>query len=111
MILVHTTTSAEWAPHNGACMMDEDEAPRASYGETRFEVVIPDGLVIEEVEVTREDIDANEWPGDRKAQRAAYEADGIDIITYQDMDASGRAHQTWRLVSARAVAAVSVLTT
>jgi hypothetical protein len=109
MILVHTTNAAEWAPHNGACMMDEDEAPRASYGENRFEVVIPDGLVTEKVDVSSEDIDANNWPGDRASQRAAYAASGIDIITYQDMDASGRAHQTWRLVSARAVAAVSVL--
>jgi hypothetical protein len=109
MVLVHTTAAAEWAPHNGACMMHAEDAPRASYGEHRFEVVIPDDLVIEDVDVSREDIDNNDWPGDRASQRAAYEADGIDIITYQDMDANGRAHQTWRLVSARAVAAVSVL--
>ena len=108
MVLVHTTNSADWTLHIGACLMDADEAPRATYGEHRFEVTIADDLVIEEVEVSREDIDANEWPGDRKADRAAYEARGIDVLCYEDMDTSGRAHTTWRLVSARAVASATV---
>lgn len=105
MILVHTTRNADWAPHIGACLMDADEAPRASYGEYRFDVAIGDDLVIEDVEVSREDIDANEWPGDRAADRAAYAARGVDVLCYEDMDHNGRAHTTWRLVSARAVEA------
>ena len=108
MVLVHTTNSADWTLHIGACLMDADEAPRATYGEHRFEVTIADDLVIEEVEVSREDIDANEWPGDRKADRAAYAARGVDVLCYEDMDTSGRAHTTWRLVSARAVASATV---
>lgn len=108
MTLTHTTSNVAWLAHVGACLMDADEAPRATYGEHRFEVTIGDDLVFEEVEVSREDIDANEWPGDRAADRAAYAARGVDVLRYEDMDANGRAHTTWRLVSARAVASTSV---
>ena len=107
MILIHTTSNIAWFAHNGACLLDADEAPRATYGEHRFEVTIADDLVIEDIEVSREDIDANEWPGDRKSDRALYEARGVDVLRYEDMDASGRGHTTWRLVSARAVASTA----
>ncbi len=100
MIVAHTTRRADWKPHNGACFLAND---RASYGEFRYEYELPSELLIEEVQITREQIDENEWPGDTARERAAYASQGIDVIVYDDMDESGRSHTTYRIVSDRAV--------
>lgn len=103
----HTSPAAIWAPHVGACLMETDGYAR--YGAFRHSVAIQlDGLTVRRVEVSREDIDANNWPGDTAVSLAALAADGVDIVEYDDMDECGRQHTTWRLVTAAAVAASSV---
>lgn len=105
MTLYHTSRRASVQPHIGFCATESDSA---SYGDNLFSVAIGAGLTIVDVVVTRKQIDANEWPGDTEEECAAFAADGVDVISYLDMDDAGRQHQTWRLVSARAVAATTV---
>lgn len=106
MNLIHCTHAHSWRPYEGACFT---RIPYPSYGRYAIEVTIYiDGLVILEVEVSREDRDDNNWPGDRASVRAAYAAAGVDVLVYQDEDTWGHPHRTWRIVSDRAVASCAV---
>ena len=49
-----------------------------------------------------------EYPGDSARERAALVADGVDVLAFAD-EVTGHAHRTLRLVSARALAAVTVI--
>jgi hypothetical protein len=108
MTLFHSTRRAEFTAHIGACLA---RRVLPAYGRQAFEVELSTaGLTVEEVEVSREDIDANNWPGDSDESLAALAARGVDIVVYDDMDPQGQQHQTYRLVSAAAVAAVASIT-
>ena len=61
-----------------------------------------------EVEVTDEQRDEVEYPGDSESERAALIADGVDAIVYDDETETGRQHRCLRLLSARALAAVAL---
>ena len=95
--------------HDGLCLADSEEIAE-EYAEGRggmvFALELPSSLEVREVEMSREDRDDMNYPGDRAAERRALEADGVDVIMYDDETPNGRQHRTYRLVSARAVAAL-----
>ena len=112
----HGTNQAEWNLHVGACLaLDSDIAENyAQEWATRtrvarvFEVELDlDGLTVVEAEAG--DRDSATWAGDSAASLAAYAAAGADVITYEDEDYRGRSHETYRLVSERALAAARVV--
>ena len=86
----------------GVCFTDDIEIAEG-YGEIVTTIEMPKGLEVLEVEVSREDIDNNDWPGDTEEGCAAFAADGVDVVRFEDMDENGVGHTTWRLVSQRAV--------
>lgn len=103
--LIHSSRSNAVTAHIGFCAT---ESAYARYGRNRYTVSIPAGLEIRAIASDRARIDANDWPGDTAEECAEYAAQGIDVISYEDMDEGGRQHTTWRLVSERAVATVSI---
>ena len=106
MTLYHTTHGT-LNLHSGLCLTDSEYA---TYGENRVEVELDtDGLEVMDVEVSRADRDENIWPGDSKASREAYMAEGADVIRYNDEDDQGRQHTTYRILSARGLAALRVV--
>jgi hypothetical protein len=98
--------------HSGLCLVD-DERAAGDYAEGRGGEVVEvevdlSGLNVVEVEVTREMIDNQDFPGDTAKGRAAMVADGVDAIKYDDMTPEGRTHRTLRLLSPKALAAVTL---
>lgn len=61
------------------------------------------------VEAEAGDRDSATWAGDSAASLAAYVAAGADVLVYEDEDYRGRSHETYRLVSERALAAAKVV--
>lgn len=110
MPLYHGANTGKFTAHIGLCLVRDQDIAR-SY--TRrdgvvYEVALDLGpLEVVEVDVSRENIDNNNWPGDTAEGCAAFAASGADVIRYIDMTESGTTHTTYRLVSERAVAAVS----
>lgn len=110
MPLYHGANTGKFTAHIGLCLVRDLDIARAY---TRrdgvvYEVALDLGpLEVVSVDVSREDIDNNDWPGDTAEGCAAFAADGADVIRYIDMTESGTTHTTYRLVSERAVAAVS----
>lgn len=104
------TKSSTPSPRIGWCLTtDEDAAAKYARGAQVFAFSFNDsGLVVVDVEVSREDMDENNWPGDTVASIAALVAQGYDAVTYLDMDESGRTHPTLRLLTPAAVAALTV---
>ena len=112
----HGTNQAEWNLHVGACLaLDSDIAENyaaewatASKLGRIYEVELDiDGLNVVEAEAG--DRDNATWAGDSAASLASYVADGADVLVYEDEDYRGRSHETYRLVSERAVAAARVV--
>jgi hypothetical protein len=109
--LYHATTRTDWAPHSGACLCSSEQAAIESAeihgGEVRLYQVQIDlsGLTVSD-RSGECDRDSQTWPGDRAASRAALIADGVDVVTYEDECASGRALICTRLLSDAALAAV-----
>lgn len=112
----HGTAQTEWALHVGACLAtDSDIAENyaqewatGSRPARVFEVEL-DLTGLNVVEAEAGDRDSQDWAGDSAASIAAYVAAGADVITYEDEDYRGRSHETYRLVSDRAVAAARVV--
>jgi hypothetical protein len=92
-----------FALHVGQCFTDS-AASAARYAGTRGTIAAVtidfDGLVV--VEVDGYDHDSNTAAGDDG------DAQGADVLVYDDADESGRWHRTWRMMTARAVSAVTV---
>lgn len=98
--------------HDGLCLADSEYAAE-DYASGRGEVVtsieLPYHLAVREVEVSREDRDNMDYPGDRPADRRMLESEGVDVIVYDDETPTGRQHRTYRLVSDRAVRTVAAI--
>lgn len=105
--MYHGTRNQDWTAHIGACLTTREESAQV-YATQRGQVVEVDLDMsdLEVVEVEGYDRNTNEARGDRAADIAEIEA---DVIVYQDEDEMGRSHDCYRLVSAKAVAAVSVV--
>jgi hypothetical protein len=109
--LYHGSTT-EPTPRIGMCLTDCDRIAssyagwRTGQGGVVSELEIDlSGLTV--VEVDGYDRDSDEAPGD-----ISYGAElDADVIVYQDESPRGRSNTTWRLVSARAVAAVTIVST
>lgn len=93
--------------HPGLCLADDDTA--AVYARTAGgdEIVTTVTLDLASVTVRKlaggYDTDSNTAPGDKG------EDYGVDVIIFADADVNGREHTTYRLMTARALAAVSVV--
>lgn len=107
---MHHGAHTRFALHLGLCVTDDEDVARVygGKGELATVSVALDGLTV--VEVPGYDRETDEAPGDRAADRAAIAATGADVLVFDDEDARGRSHRTWRLVSDRALAAVTVET-
>lgn len=97
--------------HEGVCLVNREDVAEsyARGGDVVAVDVALSGLVVEDVDVTDEMRDEVEYPGDRAEDRAAFLARGVDAIIYDDETETGRQHRCLRLLSPRALAAVSVL--
>jgi len=110
MTLYHGTARTDWIAHIGACLTDSCSAAE-SYADWRngrvliVEIAL-DGLTVEDRshEVDR---DSQSWPGDTAADLARLAAEGVDVVRYEDEDERGKQLTCYRLVSARAVAAIA----
>lgn len=112
----HGTAQTEWTLHIGLCLaLDSDIAENyaaewaTSSRPARVVEVQVDLTGLNVVEAEAGDRDSQDWAGDSAASIAAYVAAGADVITYEDEDYRGRSHETYRLVSDRAVAAARVV--
>lgn len=98
-----------YSPHVGQCYTDDVDAARDyCQGESGTLATIEielSGLVV--VEVAGYDHDTDEAPADRDAEALAAEL-GADVIVYADETERARQHRTWRLLTQRAVDAVSI---
>ena len=97
--------------HEGQCYTDDIAvALRYCAGGRNGRVARVDidlsGLVVEECEGY--DHDENDCPADCEDFRAAAAARGVDVLRYEDEDDTGRRHDCYRLVSPKALAAVTV---
>ena len=105
MELFHSTNKANFTLHIGQCYTDWDEAAmRYTDGEGLLALVEIDLDELNVVEVEGYDRDENEAPGDHGTDFG-----DIDVIVYEDEDPHGREHTTWRIVSARALAAIKII--
>lgn len=112
----HGTAQTEWTLHVGLCLaLDADNAENyatewatSSRPARVVEVELDlDGLNVVEAEAG--DRDSATWAGDSATSIAAYVAAGADVLVYEDEDYRGRSHETYRLVSERALAAAKVV--
>ena len=107
MTLYHGTRSA-LTLHAGLCLANR-EASAAAYGRDVHTLTLDaSALTVREMAITQDMIDAQDFPADTAAEVASLVAEGVDAIAYDDMDPNGGTHRTIRLLSARALAAVSV---
>lgn len=103
----HGAHDAKHAAHEGICLTDERPVAEA-YGRHVFAAEID--LRAFQVEACEGyDHDEDEAPADRRAFRAAAAARGVDVLIYEDEDQMGRVFTCYRLVSARAVAACTLV--
>lgn len=110
----HGTAQTEWTLHIGLCLaLDSDIAENyaaewaTSSRPARVVEVQVDLTGLNVVEAEAGDRDSATWAGDYDLE--SYAAAGADVITYEDEDYRGRSHNTYRLVSERAVAAARVV--
>ena len=100
--LYHGTRNETLAPHIGLCLTPSERAAE-HYATSRGDVYELDvdlsGLRV--VEVATGNRDAQDYAGDRDI--TSYDA---DVITYADEDTHGYQHETYRIVSAAALARV-----
>jgi hypothetical protein len=110
----HGTAQTEWALHVGLCLaLDADNAENyatewaTSSRPARVVEVELDLTGLNVVEAEAGNRDDNTWAGDYDL--AAYAEAGADVLVYEDEDYRGRSHETYRLVSERALAAARVV--
>lgn len=114
----HGTHHASLPLHAGLCLaVGDDDGYRAASayarragGEFVFEVSIDMAdMTVVEVDIDPAELlrTGDDYPGDSAAARAEYLASGVDILAYDD-EVLGIPHRTLRLLSDRALAAVSV---
>jgi hypothetical protein len=111
MTFFHGTRNDAFTAHVGLCLTTDEDAARR-YGRNGLIVELEidrSALRILSVDVSREDIDANNWPGDTAASAAAIVADGYDAVTYTDMDCDGNTHPTLRLLTPAAVDTITMV--
>jgi len=115
MKLIHGS-KAPLALHLGLCLTDRRAAAveysRGACGEIGFLTgveLITFGLRVVEMEGFGEG-ESGDAPGDTAEDLAAMAEDGIDVVTFEDEVAGmDERHQTWRIVSEKALAACRVL--
>ena len=110
--LYHGTHHADLPRHIGLSLTPDFSAAReyarVREGEWIHEVTLDlDGLTVEEIEVDlRACRDSDCWPGDSARDLRDYAARGVDVIVFDDC-CHAQAHRTYRLVSERALAALT----
>jgi len=102
----------ELVKHSGLCLCEyahiAEQYAKQQGGEVWTLTADLSGLNILDVQVSQDDLENNEYPGDRAEQRAAYIAQGVDIIRFADQTDRGYAHQTLRILSEPALARLAV---
>lgn len=102
------------ALHIGICLTDDRAAAisyanRGGYMGTVATVELDlAGLRVVEVESFGEGETADAC-GDREEEIRDLQADGVDVVTFDDQDYEGDTHRTWRIISQRALERVQVL--
>lgn len=106
--LYHGSRRSDWAPHEGACLVDSEAVARAYARVTGTVYAVTVDLSALSVDDVTDDVrrDDGYWPGDAAADRARLVAAGLDAVEYDDETESGRAHRCVRLLSGAALAAV-----
>ncbi len=107
---LHHGAHARFALHLGLCLAEERSTARRYAG--RSEIVAEVDLDIAGLTVERVaayDRNANDAAGDTEADLTALAARGVDVLVYGDEDPHGQSHETYRIVSARALAALTVV--
>jgi hypothetical protein len=116
MSFFHGTDSSDVYPHLGFCYTNERVAAEC-YGDVLYAVEIDmDDLVVRDLDLNNIDTlhyDRNAvggavYPGDNDESLDALEAEGVDVVCYEDEDRNGRMHWCWRLVSQKAKAACTL---
>jgi hypothetical protein len=103
----------ELALHPGLCLADDDAARDyagyASSSEGRVHEVELDLDVLTIVELEQgHDWDSNTAPGDGGEEYRDESGNLADIIVFADGTACGRRHETWRLMTGKALGALTV---
>ena len=108
--MFHGTDNEALPVHEGLCLTPREDAAEdyarnaAGYDGRLHEVSLDlDGLTV--LEAAGYDRDANRACGD------GTEAYGADVLVFTDESPKGREHLTYRLMTAAALAAVTVITT
>lgn len=102
------------ALHIGLCLTDDrgaaiSYANRGGYMGTVSTVELDlSGLRVVEMEGFGEG-DTLDACGDREEEIRDLQADGVDVVTFDDQDYEGDTHRTWRIISQRALERVKVL--
>jgi hypothetical protein len=99
-------TLYEFTAYVGICLTTDDDAAR-HYGEVHRIELDTDGLTV--LRVPGYDREINEAPADRADNLAAWQAQGVDVLVYDDESEQGREHDCVRLISDRAVARIQVV--
>jgi len=106
--LYHGSHKGVMALHLGLCLTESDRVAEHYAGMsgsvTTVELDWTD-LVIEACEGY--DHDTNSCPADDEDYQAAARDRGVDVLVYEDEDEHGAQHECYRLVSARALAAIT----
>jgi hypothetical protein len=112
----HGTSRNDWVLHVGLCLVEDSDVAENYAAEwatgsrpARVVEVELDLTGLNVVEAEAGDRDSATWAGDSAASIAAYVAAGADVLVYEDEDYRGRSHETYRLVSERAVTAAKVV--
>lgn|SRR5487761_1659574 len=108
LTMYHGSSAGEVSLHQGLCFTDDVERARdyalyGGFGPVRYvhsAVIDFDGLVVAEMDGF--DRDENVAPGDLAA------SGGADVIVYDDETPAGRRHRTYRLLTAAALARLTV---
>lgn len=96
--------------HIGLCLTDSDRAAEAyACGDVDQVYTVEldlNGLNVVDMDDAY-DREENEAPGDRDEDIARMQAEGIDVITYDDEDERGRVHACWRIISDLALSRIT----
>lgn len=105
--MYHGSHKGAMTLHLGLCLTDCPAIAGSYAGKGKvFSIrVNADGLTIRKIDGYDRNIDTA--PGDSDESLAALAAEGVDIVIFSDEDNRGRAHDTYRIVSDRALSALS----
>lgn len=108
MTLYHGHHTGTPTLHEGICLTADIDCARHYAGAGHIAAVtLPEWAVV--ADCPGYDHDENDCPADHATYRAAAAARGVDVLTYDDEDETGRAHTCYRLVSDRVLAAASLI--